>query len=80
MYANYPIRSVSRLPLAVRQKATESPYSPVGHIQEECAPGWVELKSQKLLKLGNEYIFVRGAHAAELLHELRVHVHVCALH
>lgn len=80
LYANYPITLPSNLPFAVRKKAPVSPHSPVGHIQEKCAAGWVKLKSQQPLKLGNEDVFVRGAHAAELLHELRIHVHVRALH
>lgn len=64
----------------VRRKAVVSPRSPVGHVQEEGAAGRVELEAQQPLELRNEDVFVRGAHAAELQHELRVHVHVRALH
>ena len=54
--------------------------SPVGHVQEESAAGRVQLEAQQPLELGDEDVLVRGAHAAETLHELRVHVHVHAVH
>lgn len=57
-----------------------SPDSPIGHVQKEGAAGRVKLKPKQPLKLRNEDVLVRGAHAAELLHKLRVHVHVRALH
>lgn len=63
-----------------RLGALASPHSPVGHVQEEGATGGVELEAQQSLKLRDEDVLVRGAHAAEFLHELRVHVHVRALH
>lgn len=54
--------------------------SPVGHVQEEGAAGRVELEAEQPLKLGDEHVLVRGAQAAELLHQLGVQVHVHTLH
>lgn len=54
--------------------------SPVGHVQEEGAAGRVELEAEQPLELGDEHVLIGGAQAAELLHQLRVQVHVHALH
>lgn len=63
-----------------RQAAAQASDSPVGHVQEEGAASRVELEAQQPLELRDEDIFIRGAHAAELLHELRIQVYVHALH
>lgn len=54
--------------------------SPVSHIQEEGAAGRVQLEAQQPLELGDQHIFIRGAHATKLLHELLVQIDVHALH
>lgn len=53
---------------------------PVGHVQEEGAAGRVKLEAQQPLELRDQYIFIRGAHATKLLHELLVQIDVHALH